>query len=165
MKQQRYLIVPLACIAMALSGCGKSAGQKQMEADLNAEVTSLQETIKAGLDGALRSVNATLATHDSLVAASPKGARIHKADDLKSAAEGLKAAKVALDDWMAGYNPYDAKMSHQDAMALLNRHKEDLTAMQSNLEAAISQANTAIASHSKDRKELQTQMGKRAKKP
>jgi prefoldin subunit 5 len=55
-------------------------------------------------------------------------------------------------------------MSHNDAMALLNRHKEELTAMKSNLDAAISQAKTAVEAHGKDRKELQTKMGKRAKK-
>jgi hypothetical protein len=166
MKKQHYIIVILlACMAMALFGCGKSAGQKKTEADLNTEVTKLQETITAALESALQDVNAALATHDSLVAASPKGARIHKADDLKSASKELETFKTAMDDWMAGYNPYETKMSHQDAMALLARHKEDLTAMQSNLNAAISQANTAIESHGKDRKDLQTKMGKRVKKP
>lgn len=165
MKKHYYVIILLACAAMALAGCGKNAEQKQMEADLNAEVASLKETLKTELDGAIRSVNAAMATHDSLIAASSPSARIHKSDDLKTASKKLKTVKTEMDNWMDGYNPYDVKMSHKDAMAQLNRYKKGLTTMEINLDAAISQANKAIANHGKDRKELQAKVGKRLKKP
>jgi hypothetical protein len=71
---------------------------------------------------------------------------------------------TSMDDWMAGYNPYEVRMRHQEAMALLNRHKEDLAAMKSNLDAAISQARVAAKAHGKYRNELQMRLGKRPKK-
>lgn len=77
----------------------------------------------------------------------------------------LNAIKKTMDSSIAGYESYDAKMDHKGAMAQLNRDKEELTGMKNNLDDAIAQANKAIANHSKDRKDLQTKMGKRVKKP
>lgn len=163
---KQFTVILLAALAVTLlAGCGKSDAQKQMEADLNAELTQLHDTVHAQLGEALMKVQAAIAIHDSLAMVSAKKAKRHTSDDLKTAMAKLNTMEQALAGWVANFKTHDEKMSHAEAIALLNKSKEELAKMKDEVAAATSEAVAAIQAHSADRKELQAGMAKRGKRP
>jgi uncharacterized lipoprotein YehR (DUF1307 family) len=166
MKHLLTSVLVLAIIAVMISGCGKSAEIKSMEAALNTEVMKLHDDQMGALkqvDDLVGQLDGALAMHDSLVAAHPKEATGHMADDLKGAKEKLIVAKQEINAWMAGHKPYDVNMKHEEVMAQLSKDKDILMKTKGEIESGITGALTAIESHKKAAQELLAKLPKAMK--
>jgi methyl-accepting chemotaxis protein len=167
MKRTIRAVALLAVTAFLVAGCGKSADQKKLEADLNAEIGKLHEyqmamiekikVMSADLDGAV-------ATFDSLAKARPKETAGRTADDMKAAKEKLTAVQTAMDAWMATYKPVDENMNHAEALVALAKNKADLTKTTGDALEAMKSAAAALENHKTFAADLMAKATKKFKK-
>jgi hypothetical protein len=135
-----------------LTGCGKTADQQKMEADLNAEVMKIHEQQMKEVDeirDLMAGTDIELVSFDKLVNDHPKQMAGHTPDDLVHARKMLLGAKSAMESWMSGYKMYDAGVKHEEAMAKLAKDKDDLMKVQASIDAAKAAANAALDAHRK----------------
>lgn len=159
--KSRFLVFALA---FAVLGCGKTAEQKKLEADLNAEIQKVhakQMSSMKVLDSLLASLDATVARHDSLAKRWPKEVAGHSTDDITAARAGIAGAKAAMDSWMKGYKPYDPELPHEQAMAALNKDMQSLMGLQTEIDGAMSGAASTVTAHAKAAEELMAKMVKK----
>jgi len=148
MKTPVSFIVVL--LSFAIIGCGKTADQKKMEADLNAEVLKMHEKQMKEIEeirDLMAGIDIELMSYDKLVNEHPKQMAGHTPDDLVSAKKMLLSAKSAMESWMTGYKMYDAGAKHEEAMAKLGKDKDDLTKVQASIDAAKEIARAALDAH------------------
>lgn len=160
-------VLLFTAVAFVLAGCGKSDEQKKMEADLWAQVTKLHDGQMAqvkGFDDLLGKIDATIATHNSLVMQFPKELAGHNMDDLTAAKEKLTTVKASMDAWMKEFKPYNVDMPHAEAMQTMKKNVDDLTKMGSEIDGAIAAANTAMDSHKAAAENLMAKMKSSKKK-
>lgn len=150
-----------ACVsvmaALLFAGCGKSDEMKKLEAGLNTEIQQKHDDLMkamAGLDDASTQITSVIAKHDSLLKLFPKQLAGHDTADLVAAKGKLETAKAAMNAWMKGFKPYDPAAKHEDVMASLNKTKDDLTAIGTQLQEALTASKEAIANHAKIADEL-----------
>jgi hypothetical protein len=139
-------------VSFMLTGCGKNADQKKVEADLNAEVMKIHEKQMKDMQeirDLMAGIDIELMSYDKLVHDHPTQMAGQSPDDLVDAKKMLLSAKSAMESWMSGYTMYNAAMKHEEAMAKLARDKDDLTKVQASIDAAKSAANTTLAAHRK----------------
>jgi hypothetical protein len=160
------LSLPLAA-ALLLVGCGKSADQKKMEADLNAEVMKIhQDQMKqmTEIRDLMGGIDMELATFDKLTREHPREMKGQTPDDLVNAKKMLLSAKGAMESWMSGYTMYHEGMKHEEAMAKLAKDKEELASVQGKINAALSAANTTLDAHRKSAEQIAAAAPRRVKK-
>jgi hypothetical protein len=165
--KQLFSAALVALLALAVIGCGKSAEQKKVEADLMSTVTGLISTAKTSLDqvgGVAEQIDAAVATHESLVAKYAKQTTGWSVADLAAAKDKLMGAKATLGDWVAGFKEYDLTMDHKQLVEKMTKDKEDLTAAVQGLEGAMTAATAAVESHKKAADELLAKFGPKGKK-
>ncbi len=142
----------LLAAAILVAGCGKSADQKKMEADLNAEVMRIHHDQMKEMN-AIRDlmgrIDMELAAYDRLVREHPRQMAGRTPDDLVDAKKMLLAAKGAMEGWMSGYTMYHEGMKHEEAMAKLTKDREDLANVQLKIDAAKKAAAEALDAHRK----------------
>jgi hypothetical protein len=151
------ITAPLMAVVLLISGCGKNDMEKKLEAELNAAVTKLHEEgmqLMKTLPDLQARIDVALSAHDSLGKLYPKLIEGHSSADLVAAKEKLTAAGTAMNTWMKEHKKYDEKMNHVDAMAVLNKEKDDLTRITGETTAAVDAAKTALASHAQFAQDL-----------
>lgn len=147
----KNLVVPIAAlILVALVGCGPSAEQKKMVADLTTEVTSMMNDAKSSLgdlDKAAGDITTSLSGADSLMMKYPKDTEaINGAvTQLKSAKDRLMSVKDNVSSWINAYKAPDlTKMKFDQVIADLKKNKDELTTATSEIKGALSAASAAI---------------------
>ncbi len=137
-------------VAASLAGCGKSQEDKKMESDLNTQILHLHDYYMASINrmGQLQSqIDSALARHDSLARLRPGVAAGESTEDLMSVNARMDSARSAMNAWMRAYIPYEPSMGHQEAMAKLQKDKDELTRQTSNALGIIDAAGTTIDRH------------------
>jgi hypothetical protein len=150
MKQLPGIVVVIVCLGVLLAGCGKSAEMKKLEADLNAEVMKMHEDQMKLMDGMqtlASQIDQVSAQHEELAKKFAKKMTGHSTDDLMAAKKQLAAAEESMNTWMKSFKRYDETLDHTEVMAQLTKNKEELTALQGQIDAAMTAAKTAITAH------------------
>ncbi|MCS6904632.1 MAG: hypothetical protein RML72_06910 [Bacteroidia bacterium] len=140
----------IVAIILLLNGCGKSEEQKQKEEALDKEVNALHEEVMKLQPGekaqALKQYKNQL---DSLIKKYPKDSTTLLAEFKKiaDAEQKLNAAKTNMDNWMSseGAKKPDPNMNHEQVIKLYEEQKSALTNMRSETQAAITEADSAVA--------------------
>lgn len=141
---------PVILLLFFVAGCGKTADQKKMEADLNAEVMKIhQDQMKeiVQIRDLMAGIDIELMSFDKLMNEHPKQMAGRTPDDLVNAKKMLLGAKSAMESWMSGYTMYDAGTKHEEAMTKLAKDKNDLTKIQALIDAAKGAATGALDAH------------------
>lgn len=143
----------LAIVAMALivlAGCGPSEEQRKMLADLTSEVTGMVNAAQSSLgnlDNITSQLASAVANGDSLAMKFPKEAPAITAavNQVKSAADRVSGVKNNVSDWLKNYQAPDlTKMKFDEVISRLKKNKDDLTTATSEIEGALSAANSAL---------------------
>lgn len=167
MKQNALLPLLIACTALLVAGCGKSAEFKKLESDLFASVHSMHDEgmslMNQGRDLSAK-IDDAIATYDSMAAKYPKVFEGQSSDDLKAAKEKLAGAAASMKEWMAGMKPYDATMDHTEVMAQLTSAKEGITKVKGQFQDAITSATTALENHKAFAEQMASKLTASAKK-
>jgi truncated hemoglobin YjbI len=164
---KKLMILSAIALAVALSGCGKSAEMKKMEADLFASVNKMHVEgmgLMTKATAAIATVDETVAMCDKFVTEHPKEAAGHNHADLLAAKEKLSAGVTGMKEWMSGFKPYDEKMKHEDVIAQLGKSKEGIMKVKANLDAALAAAESAVTAHKAQADEIMAKLAKPAKK-
>lgn len=164
MKNAPLMLILLLCAAVIFVGCGKSAEEKKLETDLNAEIMKAHDYSMATVDkikDLLPAIDQALAKHDELSAKFRKQTAGHSADDLNAVKEQLASAKVAMDKWMKEFKPYDENMNHVEVMAKLAKDKEELAKVNAAAVAAVGKAEEVVDLHKKFAEQLLAKKGKK----
>ena len=151
MRKLAYFSVVWMLAAFLFVGCGKPAEQLKQEKDLASEITKVHDElmpITNSFDGLMGQVSDCKAKCDTM-ASKMKAAKKAMPDstlsaDLAAVGDKLKAAKEAMNTWMANLKPYDEKQKHEEAMTMLNAQKEEMMKVKGDIEAAKSAADAAI---------------------
>jgi hypothetical protein len=150
MKQNALLPLLIACTAILIAGCGKSAEFKKLESDLFASVSSMHEDgmslMNQGRDLSAK-IDDAIAMYDSMAAKYPKVFEGQSSDDLKAAKEKLAGAAASMKEWMSGMKPYDPTMDHTEVMAQLTGARDGITKVKAQFQDAITSATTALENH------------------
>ncbi len=157
----------LFSVAASLAGCGKSQEDKKMESDLNTQILHLHDYYMASINrmGQLQSqINSALARHDSLARRRPGVAAGESTEDLMSVNARIDSARSAMNAWMRAYTPYEPSMGHQEAMAKLQKDKDELTRQISNALGLMDAAGTAIEGHRNLEESLSAAPARRGKR-
>ena len=64
-----------------------------------------------------------------------------------AAKDKIDAAVSSMDTWMKGFKPFDPEIAHDQVMTVLAKQKDELTSMNSQLMAAVTEATTALDAH------------------
>lgn len=157
-------------LLLTLVGCGPSAEQKKMVADLTSEVTTMVDNVKnslARLDNISGEVTAAIAGADSLAQKNPKdtAAISNVLNQLKSAKDRVMSVKDNVNSWIAAFKVPDlATMDFDKVMAQLKQDKEQLTTATSEIEGALTAANTALDGYKNLAANLMTRVAAKKKK-
>lgn len=146
----KQFAVGLGLAALLLAGCGKSAEERHLEAELWAKVTSMHDKVMAEtmeFGDLEQKIDAAMARHEELAKRYARELKGHTAEDLQAARTELESLRTKMDNWMKGFKPYDEALPHQDAMASLETSLQWLTSMQGEIEKAVTQAETSLAEH------------------
>lgn len=149
MRKLAYFSVVWMLAAILFVGCGKPAEQLKQEKDLASEITKVHdELMTVKLDDYMSQVADCKVKCDTM-ASKMKAAKKAMPDstlsaDLGASGDKLKAAKEAMNTWMANHKPYDEKLKHEEAMTMLNAQKEELMKVKGDIDAAKTSAETAI---------------------
>jgi hypothetical protein len=164
---KKLLLLTAIAMAVALSGCGKSAEMKKMEADLFASVNKMHVEGMGLMTKAttmIATIDETAAMCDKFVAGHPKETAGHNHADLLSVKEKLAAGVTGMKEWMSGFKPYDENMKHEDVMAQLGKAKEGIMKVKADLDAALGAAESAVTAHKAQADEIMAKLAKPAKK-
>lgn len=165
-----FSVILVALVALVLIGCGPSAEQKKMVADLTAEVTGMVDNVKNSLgklDNVSGEITAAIAGADSLAQKNPKDAAAitDAVNQLKTAKERLMSVKDNVNSWVAAFKVPDlATMGFDKTMAQLKQDKEQLTTATSEIEGALGAANTALDGYKNLAASLMTKVAAKKKK-
>lgn len=147
---KNILVLVSALLALALIGCGPSAEQKKMVDDLTAEVKAMADNAQSSLgqlDGVAAEITTTVSSADSLAKKYPKqSAEIADVmNKLNSAKERVMSVKDNVSSWLAAFKVPDlATMDFDKVLAQLKQDKEQLITAKSEIEGALTAANTAL---------------------
>jgi outer membrane murein-binding lipoprotein Lpp len=150
MKQLPVVVVAVLCLGLLLAGCGKSAEMKKLEADLNAEVMKMHEEqmkLMDGMQGLASQIDQVTAQHEELAKKFAKKMEGHSTDDLVAAKKQLTAAEETMNTWMKNFKRYDETLDHTEVMGQLTKYKDELTALQTQIDGAMTAAKSAITAH------------------
>ncbi len=164
MKHVLLALSLVIVVAILLAGCGKSEEMKKVETAINAEVMAKHDELMksmSGLDELTAQITAATARHDELVAKYPKLVTGHTGADLVAAQAKIAAAKAAMENWMAGFKPYDPEGKHEDVVAGLTVNKDALGAMQTQFADAMTAAKDALAGHTTAADDLMAKVSKK----
>jgi outer membrane murein-binding lipoprotein Lpp len=152
MKTSSLTLFVLLLSALLLAGCGKSAQQKQMEADLNTRVMQLHDSGMAKMRQAQTldaQLDSALTMHDSLAGKFPRESTGHSSTDINDAKQKIASARAAMEAWMAGHKPYDENAKHEETMSMLNADLQGIEKVSAQLDTAIVDATGTIENHRK----------------
>ena len=164
---KKLMLLFVLALAVALTGCGKSAEMKKMESDLFASVNKMHVDGMALMTRAtaqVATIDETIAMCDKFVAEHPKETAGHNHADLMAVKEKLSAGVTGMKKWMSDFKPYDEKMKHEDVMAQLATSKDGIVKVKADLDAALASAESAVAAHKAQGEELMAKLAKPAKK-
>ena len=160
----KHLAVVLGIAGLLFAGCGKSAEQKHLEAELWAKVKQLHDDTMAEVMkfGDLEQrMDAAVARHDELANRYPRQMKDHTADNLQAARAELESLREKMDLWMKDFKPYDESLPHEQAMAVLSSNLEDLEGMKASMTRAVAQAEAILAEHQAIAEGLMKKVGRR----
>lgn len=154
-------------LAIALTGCGKSAEMKKMEADLFASVNKMHNdgmSLMTKATETIGKIDETVSQCEKFAADHPKETVGHNDADLKAAKAKLAAAVGSMKEWMSGFKPYDENMKHEDVLAQLEKSKIGITKVKADFEGALAGASAALDAHKAQADEIMAKMAKTVKK-
>jgi hypothetical protein len=132
MKKQSLLIVT-AILALLIS-CGKKSDELKKEKELNTEIMEIHHK-QMDVYYQVDSLSALL---DAKIADENVG------EQAKTAKELLVNFKTMMDEWMEGYEAYDAKAEHAKAIEKLEKDKFDLEKMSFEMHNALKETNEVL---------------------
>ena len=150
MRATSLVMVLVLAGTVGLCGCGKSAEQKRLEADLNSQIMKGHEVLMEKPKQAavlLTQLDSAIAISDSLIKEHPNGTGGLTSSDLIAARDKVEGSRSALDSWMQGHTPYNEGIKHERAMAQLQTDLNALTQVGDQMDTAIVDATKAIAIH------------------
>lgn len=162
--------VVAAFLVIALTGCGPSAEQKKVAADMTTEVTTMVENVKSSLgklDNIAGEITAAITAADSLAQKNPKEAATitEVVNQLKSAKDRAMSVKDNVNSWVAAFKAPDmATMDFDKVMAQLKQDKEQLATATSEIEGAMTAANAALDGYKNLAANLMTKVAAKKRK-
>jgi hypothetical protein len=147
---KKLAVVLVALTVLALVGCGPSAEQKKMVADLTTEVTTMVNSTSAklgDLDNVAGQITSAISGADSLAMKFPKDtASIMGAiTQLKSAKDRVMSVKENVSAWVSNFKAPDlTKMKFDEVLTSLKKSKDELTSAGAEVEGAMTAATTAL---------------------
>ncbi len=147
---KNILVLVIALLTLSVIGCGPSAEQKKMVDDLTAEVKAMADNAQSSLgqlDGMVGEISTAVSRADSLAQQHPKQAAeiTDVITKLNSAKDRVMSVKDNVSKWLAAFKVPDlATMGFDKALAQLKQDKEELTTAKSEIEGALTTANTAL---------------------
>jgi hypothetical protein len=132
MKKQSLLIVT-AILALLIS-CGKKSDELKKEKELNTEIMEIHHK-QMDVYYQVDSLSALL---DAKIADENVG------EQAKTAKELIVNFKTMMDEWMEGYEAYDAKAEHAKAIEKLEKDKFDLEKMSFEMHNALKETNEVL---------------------
>lgn len=148
MKKSIYLSAILSLSLILVTGCGKSDEQKKMESDLNEEVQKLHDEgmeLSTELSGLQTDLTDKLAKKDSLANAVAKELAGTSTDAVNASIAKIKSSTEAMNNWMMNHKGYDEKAKHEEVIATLTTEKEAVSKVKTDLEAALADAKSTVA--------------------
>ena len=148
----KHLVVVTVLVALFI-GCGPSAEQLNMIKNLTAEVTNVVNDASGQLgkvDEIAGMITSSLAQSDTLLTKFPKDAdAINGAvNQLKTSNDQLMSVKDKVSSWISAFKaPTLETMKFDEALASLNKSKEEITGATGELTSAISSATSAVESY------------------
>ena len=148
MKNFSMAFVALALFAFI--GCGPSAEQQKMFADLTTEVTSMVNDGSASLgkmDDVAGQITTAVTGSQELAQKFPKDTAsiMGAVNQLKAAKDRLMSVKDNVGAWIANFKAPDlASGSFDKVIADLKKNKEDITSATTEIQGALSAATSAL---------------------
>ena len=167
MKFSSFVLATFITGTLMLSGCGKSAAEKNAESELNDKIMKAHETqmtMAARVDELLAKIDTLVAKHDSLAKAFPKEMANISTAELTSAKDKLSAAKDGMDSWMSSHEPYNASVKHEIAMQQLTGDLNVVTQVGDQMNTAIAAATSALNANAQTMNEVLAKSPKGKKK-
>ncbi len=141
----RTAAIVAAAGVVILSGCGKSAEEKNAEAALNDKIMKGHEAQMAmakKTEGLLAQLDSVIAETDSLIAARPNQG--FNKSGLITARDRLVGSRNAMESWMQNHTPYNEGIKHDLAMAQLQSDLNALQQVQEQMDTAVSDVTRAL---------------------
>lgn len=150
---KKFVFVLVASLALAAIGCGPSAEQRKMVADLTGEVTNMVNDATSSLgkmEDVAGQITSAVSGGDSLAMKFPKDTTsiMGAVNQLKSAKDRLMSVKDNVSAWLKSYKTPDlTKMKFTDVVTNLKKSKDELTTATSEIQNAMSAASAALDSY------------------
>ncbi len=147
---KKLAVVLVALTVVSLIGCGPSAEQQKMVADLTTEVTTMvnNTSTKLGdLDNVAAQIASAVSGADSLAMKFPKDTAsiMGAVNQLKSAKDRVMAVKDNVSAWISNFKTPDlTKMKFDEVLTSLKKSKDELTSAGTEVEGAMSAATAAL---------------------
>lgn len=146
---KRFVFVVVA-FALAAIGCGPSAEQNKMVADLTGEVTDMINDARSSI-GQMEDVAGQIASAvsgaDSLAKKFPRDTTsiMGAVNQLKSAKDRLISVKDNVTAWVNNFKTPDlAAMKFDEVVSNLKKSKDELTTATSEIQGALSAASASL---------------------
>jgi hypothetical protein len=144
------VVVMVALLGLAIIGCGPSAEQKKLIADLTGEVGTMVNDAASSLgkmDDVAGQITSAIGSADSLKMKFPKdstavGGAIAQ---LTSAKDRLMSVKDNVSAWLKNYKTPDlTNLKFDQVVSDLKKNKEELTSAVGEIQGALGAATTAL---------------------